>query len=67
MIRGESSFKKIKSHLGRGEWEQVIDICKQEIATDPNGVDFYPYLARAYAQQGQIALAISAYRKNSWY
>ncbi len=63
MIRGESSFKKIKSHLGRGEWEQVIDICKQAIATDPNGVDFYPYLARAYAQQGQIALAISAYRK----
>jgi tetratricopeptide (TPR) repeat protein/capsular polysaccharide biosynthesis protein len=63
MIRGESSFKKIKSHLGRGEWEQVVDICQQEIANDPNGVDFYPYLARAYAQQGKFALGISAYRK----
>ncbi|MEN9871774.1 MAG: hypothetical protein RLZZ171_2766, partial [Cyanobacteriota bacterium] len=63
MIRGESSFKKIKIHLGRGEWEQVIEICQQAIATDPDGVDFYPYLARAYAQQGKFAPAISAYRK----
>lgn len=63
MIRGESSFKKIKTHLGRGEWEQVIEICQQAIATDPDGVDFYPYLARAYAQQGKFAPAISAYRK----
>jgi tetratricopeptide (TPR) repeat protein/capsular polysaccharide biosynthesis protein len=63
MIRGESSFKKIKIHLGRGEWEQVIEICQQAIATDPDGVDFYPYLARAYAQQGKFAAAISAYRK----
>ena len=63
MIRGESSFKKIKTHLGRGEWEQVIEICQQAIATDPDGIDFYPYLARAYAQQGKFAPAISAYRK----
>ncbi|MEN9518817.1 MAG: hypothetical protein RLZZ381_1405 [Cyanobacteriota bacterium] len=63
MIRDESSFKKIKTHLGRGEWEQVIEICQQAIATDPDGVDFYPYLARAYAQQGKFAPAISAYRK----
>ncbi|MBW4533838.1 MAG: tetratricopeptide repeat protein [Pleurocapsa minor HA4230-MV1] len=63
MIRGESSFKKIKIHLGRGEWEQVIEICQQAIATDPDGIDFYPYLARAYAQQGKFAPAISAYRK----
>jgi tetratricopeptide (TPR) repeat protein/capsular polysaccharide biosynthesis protein len=63
MIRGESSFKKIKFHLDRGEWEQVVDLCQQAIATDPDGVDFYPYLARAYAQQGKFAPAISAYRK----
>ncbi|NJL53462.1 MAG: tetratricopeptide repeat protein, partial [Hydrococcus sp. SU_1_0] len=63
MIKDESSIKKIKSHLGRGEWQQVIDICQKEIATDPDGVDFYLHLARAYAQQGKFAPAISAYRK----
>ena len=63
MIRGESSFKPIKYHLGRGEWEQVIKLCQQEIAIDPDGVEFYLYLAKAYAQQGNFPAAISAYRK----
>ncbi|MEL6579862.1 MAG: tetratricopeptide repeat protein [Cyanobacteria bacterium J06621_12] len=63
MIKGESSFQQIKSHLGRGEWEQVVNICQKAIAADAERVDFYPYLARAYAQQGKFAQAISAYRK----
>ncbi|MGL5836286.1 MAG: tetratricopeptide repeat protein [Waterburya sp.] len=63
MIKGESPFKKIEFHLERGEWDQVINICQEAIASDPDGVDFYPYLARAYAQQNQFAPAISAYRK----
>ena len=63
MIRGESSFNQIKSHLERGEWEQVIEICQQAIAGDPQGIDFYPYLAKAYAQQGRFKEAIAAYRK----
>jgi tetratricopeptide (TPR) repeat protein/capsular polysaccharide biosynthesis protein len=63
MIKGESSFKKIKLLLEEGEWDQVINICQEAIASDPDGVDFYPYLARAYGQKAQFASAISAYRK----
>ena len=63
MIKGESSFEQIESHIKRGEWEQVINICSQAIANDPDEVNFYPYLAKAYAQQGKFAAAISAYRK----
>ncbi len=68
MIRGESSIKNIKSHLAQGEWEQVIDICQQVIshsddATSPQAIDYYTYLARAYAQQGKLPQAIDAYQK----
>ena len=63
MTRGESSFKQIESHLKRGEWEQIIRVCRQVLADDPNRIDFYPYLAKAYTQQGKFAAAISAYRK----
>jgi len=68
MIRGESSIKNIKSHLAQGEWQQVIDICQQAInssddTTDPEAVDCYTYIARAYAQQGKLTLAIDAYQK----
>ena len=63
MIRGESSSKQIESHLRRGEWEQVINICRQTLANDPDRLNFYPYLAKAYAQQGKFAAAVSAYRK----
>lgn len=63
MIRGESSIKNIESHLTKGKWEQVIDICQEEIANDPNAIDFYPYLAKAYAQKGKIPEAISSYQK----
>lgn len=63
MIRGTSSIKNIQSHLAKGKWEQVIDLCQKEIANDPNAIDFYPYLAKAYAQKGKIAEAISSYQK----
>ena len=63
MIRGESSIKNVKSHLARGEWEQAVAKCQQEIALDPDAVEFYLYQAKAYAQQGNIAAAISSYQK----
>jgi len=63
MIKGESSFKQIEYHLGRREWEQVVNICQKAIANDPHGVRFDRYLAKAYAQQGKFVEAISAYRK----
>ncbi|MEL6927818.1 MAG: tetratricopeptide repeat protein [Cyanobacteria bacterium J06600_6] len=63
MIKGESSFKQIKFHLGRGEWDRVVEICHQAIVDDPQGIDFYLYLAKAYAQQGKYSEAIAAYRK----
>ena len=63
MTRGESSFQQIESHLRRGEWEQVINICRQALTNDPDRLNFYPYLAKAYAQQGKFAAAVSAYRK----
>ena len=63
MIRGESSFQNIKYHLARGEWQQAIDICQQNLATDPQAVDLYFYLAKAYTQQGKIAEAINSYLK----
>ncbi len=68
MIRGESSIRNIKSHLAQGEWQQVIDICQQKInsangLTSLQKIDCYTYIARAYTQQGEIALAIDAYQK----
>lgn len=68
MIRGESSIKNIKSHLAQGEWSQVIDICQQEIDRSSDlpsaqTIDYYTYLAKAYAQQGKFELAVNAYQK----
>ncbi|MCC0175415.1 tetratricopeptide repeat protein [Waterburya agarophytonicola K14] len=63
MSRGASSIKSVKSHLVKGEWEQVIKICQQEISLDPSAVDFYLYLAKAYVGQGNINAAISSYQK----
>ena len=63
MIRGESSLQNIKHHLARGEWQQAIDICRENIATAPQAVDLYPYLAKAYTQQGQLTEAINSYLK----
>jgi tetratricopeptide (TPR) repeat protein/capsular polysaccharide biosynthesis protein len=71
MIRGESLFKNIKFHLTRGEWERVIDIAQQAIAVIDNSaeinnaeaVELYDYLAKAYAQQGKLVEATSAYQK----
>ena len=63
MTRGESSIEKIKSYLVKKEWQQVINLCKQKIDSNPHAVDFYYYLAKAYAQQGELESAIDAYRK----
>jgi tetratricopeptide (TPR) repeat protein len=63
MRRGESSIKNIRSHLAQGEWEQVIAKCQHEIALDPEAVEFYLYLAKAYVQQGNITAAINSYQK----
>lgn len=63
MIRGESSLQNIKQHLARGEWQQAIALCQAKIATDPQATAFYPYLAKAYTQQGKITEAIDTYQK----
>ncbi|MEL6495054.1 MAG: tetratricopeptide repeat protein [Cyanobacteria bacterium J06623_7] len=63
MTTGESSFKQIESHLRREEWEKVIEICLQKIGETPEEIDYYLYLAKAYAQQGNFTAAVSAYRK----
>ena len=63
MRRGESSIKNVRSLLARGEWEQAIAKCQQVIALDPDAIEFYLYLAKAYAQKGNITAAISSYQK----
>ena len=63
MIRGESSIKCVIFYLAKGEWERAINVCQAAIAHEPNAIDFYPYLAKAYAQQGKLAEAISSYQK----
>ena len=63
MMRGKSSIKNIRSHLAKGEWEQVIAKSQQEIALNPNAVEFYLYLGKAYIQQGNITAAINSYQK----
>lgn len=63
MRRGESSIKNIQLHLANQDWEQIINICQQEISNDPNAIDFYPYLARAYTILGKLEQAIGAYKK----
>ena len=71
MLIGESSFKNIKFHLGRGEWDRVIEISLAAIAkthnfaeTDKTSLaEFYNYLARAYSQKGKLTEAINSYQK----
>ncbi len=63
MRRGESSIKNVRSHLAKGEWEQAIAKCQQEIALNPDAVEFYLYLAKAYALQGNTTAAIDSYQK----
>ncbi|MEL6438742.1 MAG: tetratricopeptide repeat protein [Cyanobacteria bacterium J06621_8] len=68
MIRGESSINHIKSYLAQGKWEQVIEICQREIdsfngTVSHQTIDWYTYLARAYAHQGKTAQAIDTYQK----
>ena len=63
MRRGESSIKSVQSLLANQEWEQVIEICQQQITSDPSAVDYYLYLAKAYVQQGNLSAAISTYQK----
>ena len=71
MLIGESSFKNIKFHLAREEWDRVIEISQQAIAMSHNIVEtndlevaeFYNYLARAYSQKGKLTEAISSYQK----
>ena len=71
MLIGESSFKNLKFHLARGEWDRVIEISQQAIAmshdfaeTDATEVaEFYNYLARAYSQKGKLTEAIDSYQK----
>ncbi len=63
MRRGESSIKNLKSFLANQDWEQVVNICQKEISLDPDDINFYPYLARAYSQLGKIPEAIDAYER----
>lgn len=68
MIKGESSIKNIKYYETRGEWEQVINICNQAIknssdVANPQTINYYTHLARAYAQQGNLTSAMAAYQK----
>ena len=63
MTRGESSIENIKLHSARKEWQQIIDICKLKTDNNPHAVDFYPYLAKAYTQQGKLEEAINVYQK----
>lgn len=71
MLTGESSFKNIKHHLAREEWDRVIEISRQAIAithnfaeTDKTQVaEFYHYLARAYTKKGKLTEAIHSYQK----
>ena len=63
MSRGESSINSVKSHLAKGEWDRVIEICQQVLARNPAAIDFCLYLAKAYVQKGNISAAITSYQK----
>ena len=71
MLIGESSFKSIKFHLAREEWDRVIEISLAAIAMSHNFAEtnnlevaeFYNYLARAYSQKGKLTEAIDSYQK----
>ena len=63
MSRGESSINSVKSHLAKGEWDRVIEICQQVLALNPAAIDLCLYLAKAYVQKGNISAAINSYQK----
>ncbi len=63
MMRGEPLIKKIESHLKKKEWNEIIAVCHQAIAENPSYIQLYPFLAKAYAQQGKRNQAIALYEK----
>ncbi|MGF1541899.1 MAG: tetratricopeptide repeat protein [Pleurocapsa sp.] len=63
MMRGEPLIQKIESHLKKQEWNEIITICQSAIAQDPNYLQIYPFLAKAYTQQGKSQEAIAVYEQ----
>ena len=63
MMRGEPLIENIKSYLAKGQWNTVIAVCNEAIALEPELVELYSLLAKAYSHQGQLTEAIATYEK----
>ncbi len=62
-MTSESAINQIKIHVAQNQWSEVITLCQEQIEQDPNRIEFYPFLARAYTVQGRLTEAIEVYQQ----
>ena len=62
-MTSESTINQIKTHVAQNHWSEVIALCQEHLEQEPNRIELYPFLARAYTVQGHLAEAIAIYQK----
>ena len=62
-MTNESVIKQIRTHIAQNNWEEVIKVCRQHLENNPQRIEFYPFLAKAYSNQGRLTEAIAAYQQ----
>ena len=63
MLQEDFTTETIREHLAQEQWSKVIEICTQVLISNPQRTELYPFLAKAYSQQGRIGQAIAVYRQ----
>lgn len=62
-MSSESAIKQIKTYIAQNQWSKVIALCTENLKQDPNRIEFYPFLAKAYTQNGRLVEAIASYQQ----
>jgi tetratricopeptide (TPR) repeat protein/capsular polysaccharide biosynthesis protein len=57
------TIQQLRAYMAQNQWSNVINLCTQHLQSDPHRIELYPFLAKAYTQQGRLAEAIAALQK----
>ncbi len=63
MLQEDFTAQTIKEYLAQEQWSKVIEMCTQILRSNPQSMELYPFLAKAYSQQGRINQAIAVYQQ----
>lgn len=62
-MTSESAIKLIKAYIAQRQWNNIINLCTSLLQDNPQRLELYPCLAKAYSNQGRLIEAIAAYKK----